>query len=144
MAYHAAMRREWHAERAVLYGTDSETVAQALAQFAEGEAPRYSVSSGSAVADAQGPVFVYSGNGSQWAGMGRQLLAEPVFAEAVHEIDNQFAPLAGYRLADELARTDHANQYERPEIPQPALFAIQVGITRLLADRKSTRLNSSH
>jgi len=135
VAYHAAMRREWHAERAAVYGTDSETVAQALTQFAEGEAPRYSVSSGSAVASAQGPVFVYSGNGSQWAGMGRQLLAEPVFAEAVHEIDTQFAPLAGYRLADELARTDSANQYERTEIAQPALFAIQVGITRMLAQR---------
>ncbi|MBO9357394.1 SDR family NAD(P)-dependent oxidoreductase [Bordetella petrii] len=135
VAYHAAMRREWHAERAAVYGTDSETVAQALTQFADGEAPRYSVSVGGAVPDAQGPVFVYSGNGSQWAGMGRQLLAEPVFAEAVHEIDNHFEPLAGYRLADELARTDGANQYERTEIAQPALFAIQVGITRMLAQR---------
>jgi len=135
VAYHAAMRREWHGERAVVYGTDSETVAQALAEFAEGDAPRYSVASGSAVADAQGPVFVYSGNGSQWAGMGRQLLAEPVFAEAAHEIDNHFAPLANYRLADELARSDSANQYERTEIAQPALFAIQVGITRMLAQR---------
>ncbi|GAB3333565.1 type I polyketide synthase [Bordetella tumulicola] len=135
VAYHAAMRREWHAERAVVYGTDSEHVAQALAQFAEGDAPRYSVASGSAVADAQGPVFVYSGNGSQWDGMGRQLLADPVFAEAVHEIDTLFAPLAGYSLGDELARTDSAKQYERTEVAQPALFALQVGVTRMLAQR---------
>ncbi|MCD0501932.1 type I polyketide synthase [Bordetella petrii] len=134
-AYHATMRREWHTERAVVYGTDSASVAQALQAYAEGDAPRYSVASGSAVPGAQGPVFVYSGNGSQWAGMGRQLLAEPIFAEAVHEIDNRFAPLAGYRLADELARADSANQYERTEIAQPALFAIQVGITRMLAQR---------
>ncbi|CAM4229302.1 SDR family NAD(P)-dependent oxidoreductase [Bordetella muralis] len=135
VAYHAAMRREWHAERAVVYGTDSEQVAQALVQFADGDAPRYSVASGSAVPDAQGAVFVYSGNGSQWDGMGRQLLADPVFAEAVHEIDTLFAPLAGYRLGDELARTDSANQYARTEVAQPALFAIQVGITRMLAQR---------
>jgi len=136
VAYHAAMRREWHAERAVVYGTDSEHVAQALIQFADGDAPRYSVASGTAVPDAQGSVFVYSGNGSQWAGMGRQLLADPVFAEAVHEIDTLFAPLANYRLGDELARSDStANQYERTEIAQPALFAIQVGVTRMLAQR---------
>ncbi|HYG45316.1 MAG TPA: beta-ketoacyl synthase N-terminal-like domain-containing protein, partial [Bordetella sp.] len=135
VAYHAAMRREWHAERAVVYGADSESVAQALNQFAADEAPRYSVASGSVVPDAQGPVFIYSGNGSQWAGMGRQLLAEPVFAEAVHEIDNRYAALAGCRLADELARADSANQYERTETAQPALFAIQVGITRMLAQR---------
>src|SRR5690606_4378898 len=64
VAYHAAMRREWHAERAVVYGTDSEAVAQAFTQCAEGEAPSYSVSTGSAVPHAQGPVCVYSGNGS--------------------------------------------------------------------------------
>ena len=135
VAYHAAMRREWHAERAVVYGTDSEPVAQALLRFAEGDAPRYSVASGNALPDARGPVFVYSGNGSQWAGMGRQLLADPVFAEAVHEIDTLFAPLANYRLSEELARTDSASQYERTEVAQPALFAIQVGVTRMLAQR---------
>jgi phthiocerol/phenolphthiocerol synthesis type-I polyketide synthase C len=93
------------------------------------------VASGSAVAAAKGPVFVYSGNGSQWDGMGRQLLADPVFAEAVHEVDTLFAPLAGYRLGEELARSDSANRYARTEIAQPALFAIQVGITRMLAQR---------
>src|SRR5690606_37900638 len=35
IAYHSVMRREWHAERAVVYGTDSESIAQALSQFAD-------------------------------------------------------------------------------------------------------------
>ncbi|MVW79802.1 type I polyketide synthase [Bordetella sp. 02P26C-1] len=135
IAYHSVMRREWHAERAVVYGNDSEQIAQALLAFADGTAPRYSVASGSAVPAAQGPVFVFSGNGSQWEGMGRQLLADPVFAEAVHEVDTLFSPLAGYTLGEELARSDNPNRYARTEIAQPALFAIQVGVTRMLAQR---------
>lgn len=135
VAYHAVMRRDWHQERAVIYGTDSKTVGDALHRFAEGNAVRHSVISGSAVSDAKGPVFVFSGNGSQWPGMGRQLLNDPVFAEAVHEVDSSFVTLAGYRLADELARADMPNQYDRTELAQPALFAIQVGVTRMLAHR---------
>src|SRR5690606_35236755 len=44
-----------------------------------------------------------------------------------------FEPLAGWRLAEQLARDDAPEAYERTEIAQPALFSLQVGITRMLA-----------
>ena len=48
-----------------------------------------------------GTVFVYSGRGSQWAGMGRQLLAdEPAFAAAVAELEPVFVAEAGFSLHD--------------------------------------------
>ena len=51
-----------------------------------------------------GTVFVYSGQGSQWAGMGRQLLAdEPAFAAAVDELEPEFVAQAGFSLRDVLA-----------------------------------------
>ena len=51
-----------------------------------------------------GTVFVYSGQGSQWAGMGRQLLAdEPAFAAAVAELEPVFVAQAGFSLHDVLA-----------------------------------------
>nr|WP_226857330.1 SDR family NAD(P)-dependent oxidoreductase [Acidithiobacillus concretivorus] len=79
-----------------------------------------------------GPVFVYSGNGSQWAGMGQALLQDPVFASAIAEVDCHFAPLAGYTLHDELAGCLGDDRYIATEQAQPALFALQVGITAML------------
>jgi acyl transferase domain-containing protein/NADPH:quinone reductase-like Zn-dependent oxidoreductase/acyl carrier protein len=132
VAYHAAMRRDWHAERAVVFGTDPVKLAEALERFSLGETDEQ-VHAAGGVVGAKGPVFIYSGNGAQWAGMGRKLMAVPVFAKAVDEIDALFVPLAGWRLADILVQ-DAADLYERTEVAQPALFAMQVGVTRMLAE----------
>ena len=51
-----------------------------------------------------GTVFVYSGQGSQWAGMGRQLLAdEPVFAAAIAELEPVFVEQVGFSLQQVIA-----------------------------------------
>src|SRR5215207_2268782 len=51
-----------------------------------------------------GRVFVYSGQGSQWAGMGRQLLAdEPAFAAAVARVEPVFVEQVGFSLQQVLA-----------------------------------------
>ncbi|TDV37311.1 acyl transferase domain-containing protein [Paraburkholderia caballeronis] len=135
VAWHAAMRREWHDERAVVFGSDGDSIAQLLDQLVDEEAPKPPVNVGARVANARGPVFVYSGNGSQWAGMGRKLLEHPVFAATIAEIDELFVGLSGWSIADTLGRAPTAGAYERTEVAQPALFAIQVGMTRMLAQQ---------
>ncbi|MFJ1299445.1 SDR family NAD(P)-dependent oxidoreductase [Pseudomonadota bacterium AL_CKDN230030165-1A_HGKHYDSX7] len=135
IAWQSCRRREWHASRALVFGRDAHAVAQTLEQHAAGQAPRHTVAHGTALPGASRVVYAYSGNGSQWMGMGRRLMTHPVFAEAVDAIDHHFEPLAGYRLADELRRQDAPNRYDATEYAQPALFALQVGITHLLAER---------
>ena len=50
-----------------------------------------------------GTVFVYSGQGSQWPGMGRQLLAdEPAFAAAVADLEPVFVAQMGFSLQEVL------------------------------------------
>lgn len=82
---------------------------------------------------ALGPAFFYSGNGSQWMGMGRALLDDPVFKSAIKEIDETFVSLAGFSIADQLAGSLPELSYDNTDIAQPALFAVQVGVTKMLA-----------
>ena len=59
-----------------------------------------------------GTVFVYSGQGSQWAGMGRQLLAdEPAFAAAVAELEPDFVAQVGFSLRDVLLERGAGSRY---------------------------------
>lgn len=79
--------------------------------------------------------FVYSGNGSQWAGMGTDLLANSLrFGEVIDEIDAAFEPLAGWKIRDYLCQPKDAWALEKTEIAQPLLFAVQVGLTVLLRE----------
>ncbi|MFI6345029.1 SDR family NAD(P)-dependent oxidoreductase [Streptomyces sp. NPDC050560] len=72
--------------------------------------------------------FVFSGNGSQWRGMGADLLgADPVFRGEVERVDAALAPLLGWSVAEELARP--ARTLEATEHAQPLLFAVQAGLT---------------
>jgi acyl transferase domain-containing protein/NADPH:quinone reductase-like Zn-dependent oxidoreductase/acyl carrier protein len=133
-AYHTVHRRDWHPERALVFAGDKARTAADLQALADGALTKYRVATGTAVKNARGPVFVYSGNGSQWAGMGRRLMADVVFAAAVHEVDALFSEYSDFSPTAELTAGD-SDRYDLTEIAQPALFALQVGITRMLAQR---------
>ncbi|MFY0728116.1 SDR family NAD(P)-dependent oxidoreductase [Pseudomonas sp. NFX15] len=136
VAYQAMIRRDLHAQRVVVFDHDTQHSAQALLDFALDPAVSALssvVESGRALDQAKGPVFVFSGNGSQWQGMGKNLFTDPVFHAAVSEIDAVFQPLAGYSLLGDLAGEYGEDRYHLTEIAQPALFALQVGVTRMLA-----------
>jgi phthiocerol/phenolphthiocerol synthesis type-I polyketide synthase A len=76
-----------------------------------------------------GTVFLYSGQGSQWAGMGRQLLAdEPAFAAAVDELEAAFVEQAGFSLRDLLVAGEPVVGIERI---QPVLVGMQLALTAL-------------
>jgi phthiocerol/phenolphthiocerol synthesis type-I polyketide synthase C len=148
IAYSAAFNRDWHEHRAVVFGDAPASVADALDRFSSGlsansnsstaanTSTEASVESGAAIANASTVAFVYSGNGSQWEGMGKRLLEEdPVFRQAVRAVDQIFKRYADFSLEAELAGRNGNGRYGRTEIAQPALFALQVGVTQMLRAR---------
>jgi phthiocerol/phenolphthiocerol synthesis type-I polyketide synthase D len=76
-----------------------------------------------------GTVFLYSGQGSQWPGMGRQLLAdEPAFAAAVAELEPVFVEQAGFSLRQVLDAGEPVVGIDRI---QPVLVGMQLALTAL-------------
>jgi len=76
-----------------------------------------------------GTVFVYSGQGSQWAGMGRQLLVdEPAFAAAVAGLEPVFVEQVGFSLQQVIAEGQPVVGIDRI---QPVLVGLQLALTEL-------------
>jgi acyl transferase domain-containing protein/NADPH:quinone reductase-like Zn-dependent oxidoreductase/short-subunit dehydrogenase/SAM-dependent methyltransferase len=80
--------------------------------------------------------FVFAGNGSQWAGMGRVAWEKNVaFRAAFEEIDSRFGELTGRQLRKDLFAIDLEERLRRATISQPLLFAIQYAIVQALSEK---------
>jgi phthiocerol/phenolphthiocerol synthesis type-I polyketide synthase C len=83
--------------------------------------------------------FIFSGNGAQWPGMGRQLLAEcPTFRKAVTEVDACFRPLGGWSVLEAMECAVSDWNLTATEFAQPMLFAVQAGIMAVLREQGIT------
>lgn len=77
--------------------------------------------------------LVFSGQGTQWWGMGRQLLArEAVFARVIERIDGLLREHVTWSLLEELQRSEAESLLGQTQYAQPALFALQTALFALL------------
>ena len=132
LAYSAGARRGHHDHRLALLARTPEEMRTGLAAFLNGEPfPGLSTSRRSPAGRPR-LAFVFSGQGTQWRGMGLDLLAsEPVFRDVLERCDGLLAEQAGWSLLAELTADESSSRLSEPRVVQPALFAIQAALTAL-------------
>ncbi|NNK73173.1 MAG: SDR family NAD(P)-dependent oxidoreductase, partial [Flavobacteriaceae bacterium] len=78
-------------------------------------------------------VFVFSGQGGQWLGMGRELIEnEPVFYESIKQINNLIQQFYDWSVVDVLMDDISGTATEEIDKVQPAIFAVQIALANLL------------
>ncbi|MFF4981022.1 type I polyketide synthase [Streptomyces sp. NPDC001046] len=116
--------------RAVVLGSDREALLGGLTALAEGEESAAVVRGVAGEPGAR--VFMFPGQGAQWAGAAGPLHeAFPVFAEALDEVCAHFDAHLPFALKPVLLAAEPEGR-ERTDVAQPALFALQVALYRLL------------
>jgi acyl transferase domain-containing protein/NADPH:quinone reductase-like Zn-dependent oxidoreductase/acyl carrier protein len=90
------------------------------------------VTKGTAVSGKQ--VFVYTGMGPQWAGMGKYLYeTHSVFRDSLLSCDKTFQSVSGWSILNEVLKDESQSRMLETRIAQPANFVIQVALTEMLA-----------
>ncbi|NYS19655.1 type I polyketide synthase [Streptomyces sp. SJ1-7] len=117
--------------RAVVLAEDREDALAALAGLAAGRPTAHTVT-GSAEEPPGATAFLFSGQGAQRLGMGRELYgAFPVFAEAFDAVLAELDVYLGRSLRDVVWGVDEG-ALNRTGVAQPALFAVEVALFRLV------------
>ena len=122
LAYTLARRRAHRPVRTAVAASSLEELSAELRRVADDEAPR----DAAVGQDDRGPVWVFSGQGSQWPRMGAGLLAsEPVFAATIAAIEPGILKESGFSVTEALTAPQTVTGIDKV---QPTIFAVQVAL----------------
>ncbi|HYX99686.1 MAG TPA: sulfolipid-1 biosynthesis phthioceranic/hydroxyphthioceranic acid synthase, partial [Mycobacterium sp.] len=129
LGYTLARRRAHRPVRTTVTANSLPELSTALREIADDEIP-YQPAAGR---DDLGPVWLFSGQGSQWAGMGAQLLAnEPVFAAAIGQLEPLIAAESAFSVTEAISSSETVTGIDRV---QPTIFAMQVALAAVMKSR---------
>ncbi|MFE2698691.1 type I polyketide synthase [Streptomyces mirabilis] len=130
VAHSLATTRAGLEHRAVVVGRDREHVLAGLDALAVGESADHVVQG--VTGEIGKTVFVFPGQGSQWAGMATTLIeTSEVFATRMEECAKALEPFVDWSLGDVLRGVEGAPSLDRLDVVQPTLFAVHVSLAAL-------------
>ncbi|QRG05275.1 SDR family NAD(P)-dependent oxidoreductase [Xanthobacter dioxanivorans] len=131
----ARHQRDLLDQRLAVPVSEPAAMASALRRFARGDLAEPGVASGKATPRTGKAVFVYSGNGAQWVGMGRAAYARnAAYRACFGEVDRLYMQVGGWSLVAALHAGDLADRIAHTSVAQPLIFAIQTATTAALAE----------
>jgi mycoketide-CoA synthase len=132
VAWSLATTRSTFGHRAVVAGSDRQELAARLAAVTTAQFTTGAVTGSVPTGGPGRVVFVFPGQGAQWVGMGRELLAcSPLFAARLDECSAALAPWVDWSVRDVLEGADGAPGLRSAEVMQPVLWAVMVSLAEL-------------
>ncbi|MBV6701532.1 SDR family NAD(P)-dependent oxidoreductase, partial [Kitasatospora aureofaciens] len=129
LAHSLATRRSLLEHRAAVIGTGPEQLRAGLAALAEGTPAPGVVTGHHAAGRDRRAVLVFPGQGSQWAGMGAELIdTSPEFADRIAACEQALAPWVDWSLRAVLRGEPDAPSLDRVDVAQPALWATMIAL----------------
>ncbi|WP_369268975.1 SDR family NAD(P)-dependent oxidoreductase [Streptomyces sp. R11] len=124
-----AHHRTHFEHRAVLQASDRDELLTALRALADGGPDVEPVIASQQTGLTGKLAFVFPGQGSQWAGMARDLLdRDPVFADELDRCDAALRPFTDWSVTSVLRGDASAPALDRVDVVQPVLFAVMVSL----------------
>ncbi|MGG3571970.1 type I polyketide synthase [Bacillus gobiensis] len=130
LGYTLSRRRDHHSHRLAIL-TDSISDLQNKLDIFLSETTNSRLHEG-VVTNKSPLVFVFTGMGPQWWGMGHELYQkETIFRDTIDKIDEIFQDLSGWSLRDEMLKNETDSSMAQTKLSQPANFAVQVALCEL-------------
>lgn len=132
IGWNAAVRRTLFDQRAAFVAADRAAMIGALLDYAAGGP---AAAEGVAGTNPPKVAFVFPGQGGQWVGMARQLMAEEaVFRETIERCDAAARPYVDWSIVSQLQAAPESDGFllDRIDVIQPVLTAVSIAYAEML------------
>ncbi len=127
LTYTAGAHRTHHDQRLSVVAINHDDLRESLAAFINGERKKGVAASPDQPLSPRKIAFVFSGQGGQWIGMGRQLAEqELIFRATLEQCDAAMRRYTDWSLLDILMGQGDTSRLEQIDVIQPTIFAIQI------------------